>query len=93
LFIGWSKIAPLHFLYNLLNSYLFVCTTDGVYKTSDAGNTWANITQNIGVTYAYYNSDIVIDPSNANTIFLAMAQGNNQNKVFRSTDGGDSWTN
>jgi len=72
---------------------LFVCTTDGVYKTSDAGNTWANITQNIGVTYEYYNSDIVIDPSNANTIFLAMAQGNNQNKVFRSTDGGDSWTN
>ena len=58
----------------------------GVLKTSDGGNTWAQVlpfaeNQIVGV------SDIVIDPENSQNIFAATTNG-----VFRSQDGGGNWS-
>lgn len=64
---------------------------NGAYKSVDAGKTWSQIglddTQQIG--------RILVDPGNANTVFVA-ALGhpygpNTQRGVFRSRDGGSSW--
>ena len=71
----------------------------GVYKTSDGGGTWdhvLSVDENTGAT------DLVIDPSNPNTLFAATYQrrrtaccfvgGGSGSAIWRSDDGGDTWT-
>ncbi|HEV2276911.1 MAG TPA: hypothetical protein VGS02_01975 [Acidobacteriaceae bacterium] len=64
---------------------------DGVYKSMDAGQTWAHVgledTQQIG--------QIRVDPHDANLVYVAalghMAGPNAERGVFRSKDGGKTW--
>ena len=65
---------------------------DGVYKSVDGGKTWSNIglkdTRQIGA--------LIVDPDNADIVLVAAfghAFGpNTERGVFRTTDGGKSWT-
>jgi photosystem II stability/assembly factor-like uncharacterized protein len=64
---------------------------DGVYKSTDGGTTW----KNIGLEQSRHISDICINPSNSNIVFVG-AQGtvhgpNNERGVFKSIDGGATW--
>ena len=66
-------------------------TGDGVYKSTDAGKTW----KHMGLDETRHISDVIIDPSNPDIIFVA-AQGaqygpSEQRGVYRSTDGGANW--
>jgi photosystem II stability/assembly factor-like uncharacterized protein len=65
---------------------------NGVYKSTDAGRTWANI----GLTASRHISRIVVDPKNADIVFVAAmgsAYGPGPERgLFRSTDGGENWT-
>ncbi|MFP5264586.1 MAG: VPS10 domain-containing protein [Blastocatellia bacterium] len=66
-------------------------TGDGVYKSTDAGKTW----RNMGLKDAQQIGSIVVDPKDANRLFVA-ALGhpygpNEERGVYRSTDGGQSW--
>ncbi len=65
---------------------------DGVYRSSDGGETW----QNVGLRDTRQISRIVVDPQNANTVYVAAlghAYGPNQERgVFKSSDGGSHWT-
>lgn len=72
---------------------MVACTGDGVYRTTNAGQSWNKLNLPSGVNYAFYNSDVVISPSNQEEIFLCMAQGASANKVFKSMDGGATWIN
>ena len=76
-------------------NYVYAGTDGGgVYKSSDAGATWTNISRssNSGgqnVVDPYVN-DIFIDPDDNNTIYAAtgyLGQGH----LYRSLDGGDTW--
>ena len=64
---------------------------NGVYKSTDAGNTWSNI----GLSDTQHISRIVVDPHNPDILLLAAmghAYGPNPERgVFRSTDGGATW--
>jgi photosystem II stability/assembly factor-like uncharacterized protein len=65
---------------------------DGVYKSTDAGRTW----QHLGLDATKQIPSIVVDPRDPNLVLIA-AQGNIHQKsdsrgVFRSTDGGRTWT-
>ena len=65
---------------------------DGVYKSKDGGRTWTNI----GLRETRQISRIVVDPQNANIVYVG-AFGhayapNNERGVYKSTDGGASWT-
>jgi hypothetical protein len=65
---------------------------DGVYKSVDAGRTW----KHLGLDSTTQIPSIVVDPVNPDIVLLA-AQGNVHKKsqargVFRSTDGGTTWT-
>jgi photosystem II stability/assembly factor-like uncharacterized protein len=61
---------------------------DGMYKSSDAGKTWTHL----GLRDAQQITAIVVDPDNANNLFVAVLGHpygpNAERGVFRSGDGG-----
>ncbi len=64
---------------------------DGVYKSSDGGQTW----QNVGLKETRQISRVVVDPRNPNIVYVAAlghAYGPNEERgVFASRDGGGTW--
>ena len=64
---------------------------DGVYKSSDGGQTWTHL----GLRDGQQIPNIAVDPTNANRLFVAVAghpYGPNEERgIFRSTDGGQSF--
>ncbi len=64
---------------------------DGVYKSTDAGKTWVNV----GLRDSRQISRIVVDPRDANIVYVAAlghAFGPNAERgVYKSTDGGANW--
>lgn len=88
-------------------NYIYVCTYPGwwdtkkIYRSTDAGDSWVEITPSSntinGQTWIPY--DITVSSENANHIWMARTsmygtpsdgQGHD---VFKSTNGGTSWTN
>ncbi len=65
---------------------------DGIYKSLDGGKTW----QNMGLKDSERVSDIIIHPTDSNTVWAAV-QGplwtsGGERGVFKTTDGGANWT-
>jgi photosystem II stability/assembly factor-like uncharacterized protein len=64
---------------------------DGMYKSTDAGRTWTHL----GLRDAQQITAILVDPDNANNLFVAVLGHpygpNAERGVFRSTDGGASF--
>jgi photosystem II stability/assembly factor-like uncharacterized protein len=65
---------------------------NGVYKSTDGGATW----KNIGLRNSRHISRIVVDPTNADIVYVGVlghAYGPNEERgVYKSTDGGQTWT-
>ncbi|MFN7117348.1 MAG: WD40/YVTN/BNR-like repeat-containing protein, partial [Saprospiraceae bacterium] len=64
---------------------------DGVYKSTDAGQTW----KNIGLEKTRHISDVVVHPDNSDVVYVA-AQGpvhgpSEDRGIYKSTDGGTTW--
>jgi uncharacterized repeat protein (TIGR01451 family) len=67
-------------------STLYAGTDEGVYKSTDSGDTWAPA--NVGLSNEHVSS-LAIDPRNPSTLYAAVYSGG----VFRSTDSGGTWAN
>ncbi|MGH9393891.1 MAG: WD40/YVTN/BNR-like repeat-containing protein, partial [Terriglobales bacterium] len=65
---------------------------DGMYKSADAGKTW----RQIGLADTQIISKIQIDPQNPDVVYVAAlghpSAPNRERGVYKSTDGGASWT-
>ena len=63
-----------------------------MYKSTDAGNTWIHI----GLDSSYSIGNIAVNPSNTQEIFAAAGgwtrRKNNERGIYKSTDGGTSWS-
>ena len=64
---------------------------DGVYKSTDGGQTWTNV----GLRDSQHIATVLIDPRDANVVYVAAeghASGPNEERgVYKSTDAGASW--
>lgn len=74
-----------------VNISSFFSIGNGVYKSTNGGSTW----QHLGLDSLGIISNIIVSPSNPNTIYVA-AMGdpikrNEHRGLYRSTDGGLSW--
>lgn len=66
---------------------VYACSTDGLYRSINAGTNWVKILDKI------YVSDIAVNPANNNQLVAAVGNLTNTDKgVYRSTDGGSNWT-
>jgi photosystem II stability/assembly factor-like uncharacterized protein len=87
---GWTSLGPpggniLAITLDPKNgSVAYAGTSDGIFKTSDGGDTWRSI--NTGLPHRYVTS-IAVDPANGSRVFAGTSLG-----VARSTDAGETWT-
>lgn len=74
------------------NNQRSVAYGDGVYKSENGGKKW----KNMGLKNSEHIANIVIDPTNPNTVYVAAygpvwSDGGDRG-VYKSTDGGETWT-
>jgi len=64
---------------------------DGVYKSTDAGETWTNV----GLPESHHIGRIVIHPRDPNTVYVAalgkLYSENEERGLYKTVDGGRSW--
>ncbi|MFI5250865.1 MAG: T9SS type A sorting domain-containing protein [Bacteroidota bacterium] len=65
-----------------------VHTRSHIYRTANGGTSWTDIT---GIIPNRYPMDLMVDPSNAQVVYLAMG-GFGTGHVFKSTNAGSAWT-
>ncbi|WP_421799068.1 BACON domain-containing protein [Haliscomenobacter sp.] len=91
-YAGIGRINRVAFHPSDVNTF-FACTAGGgLWKTSNGGNSWTNLTNNLS---RLGTSDLVVDASNPNVLYLATGDCDGGDTpsigVLKSTDGGASW--
>jgi photosystem II stability/assembly factor-like uncharacterized protein len=79
---------------------LYVSYEVFMYKSADFGNTWTILARIPGPLASFSIGTVIVDPRNSNTLyvadqypFLSGSCNNTECGLFRSADGGNSWTN
>jgi photosystem II stability/assembly factor-like uncharacterized protein len=77
------------------NTYYIAAAGGGVWKTTNAGTTWANLTDS---QQSLSMGAIAVAPSNANILYAGTGEANNSADsnygvgIMKSTDAGATWT-
>jgi photosystem II stability/assembly factor-like uncharacterized protein len=78
------------------SEYYVAVASGNIWKTNNNGTTWKPIFEKYG---AYSIGCIQLDPNNSNVVWAGTGENNHQralgygNGVYKSEDGGESWTN
>ncbi|MDA8020924.1 MAG: glycosyl hydrolase [Thermoanaerobaculia bacterium] len=76
--------------------YFAATASGGLWKTDNAGTTWIPVFDGEG---SYSIGDVTLDPNNPNVVWVGTGENNAQRSVsfgdgvYKSLDGGQSWTN
>ncbi len=70
---------------------IYAARATAIYRTTDGGTTWASITGTLPVTSRI--TDMDVDNTNSNNIYVTLAGYVANTKVFFSNTGGTTWTN
>ncbi len=64
---------------------------DGIYKSTDAGQTW----KNMGLGESQHIGRVVVDPTDSNIVYVAalgnLYSANPERGLYKTTDGGQTW--
>ncbi len=87
-------IAPSNHL--TIYSSIINSGTSALYKmmkSTDGGTTWTQLssTPNFAGSQGWYDTTLIVDPSNANTVYAGGGAG--ASTIVQSTNGGTSWNN
>ncbi len=87
--MNWNVMSQKHIRRLLIDpanpDILLAATSDGIYKTIDAGQTWTS-------TVSGYFMDMDFKPGNSSTVYASSYDDTNGNaQIFVSNDNGDSW--
>lgn len=75
-----------------------VINGDGILKSTDRGATWTPLASTVGNPAFNNVARIIVDPSDPDLVLAATTRGrfkeylNPRSSIFRSTDGGSTWT-
>ena len=67
-------------------------TNTGIWKTTDGGTTWTNMTSAASLTSEFAWSAVVVDPNTPTIIYAAQGDIFYGGAVYRSENGGTTWT-
>ena len=73
-------------------------SNNGIWRSNDGGATWAQVTATFPDPAPFGRTSLAISPSNPNVIYVFAENENSGSNdlllgVFRSADGGTTWTN
>lgn len=90
----WTKLnagvgSPISF--DNQGDYIAVVGKNGITRSSNGGNSWTAMTQPTGQLVNSFSIDAA--STAGNTIYATVKAYNDGNKVFKSTNGGATWTN
>lgn len=95
--ISWSNISSsigeeghwvTPYVMHPTNQNILYAGYDNIYKTTDKGNTWTNLTNNTNTSYYKKYRALAISESDPNYLYAS-----DYYDIYRSTDGGLTWTN
>lgn len=69
---------------------LYIATRYQVYKSTDDGKSWINITSGLP---SLYKSAIAVSENNPDKLWIVMSGFSDGDKVFQSDNGGEAWYN
>lgn len=71
---------------------LYASTATALYKTTNGGSSWTNITTGIPTSGAQI-TNIAVDNTNPSNVYVTLSGYSAGNKVFSTINGGTSWVN
>lgn len=71
---------------------IYVIQGNTLYKTTDGGTSWTNVTGTLPVSSAQL-AWVAVENDDPNSVWVTFSGYSSGNKVYMSTNGGTSWTN
>ena len=64
----------------------------GVYRSTDGGDTWQKMTRGLPTNVLVGKTAVSVSPANPNRVWVLIEAADDRGGVYRSDNGGDTWT-